>query len=80
MRTAAARAELPAFCKIHQVEFIDFSNGRQGKQLRRAFGCPLCVEKIRNDVRKAREAFKRDRRGKTRNYCVTEATGSGRRG
>jgi hypothetical protein len=56
MRSAAARAELPFVCLKHNVSFVQFRDPETG---RHSSGCPVCVEKIRNDVRKLRDAFRK---------------------
>jgi hypothetical protein len=75
MRSAAARAELPSVCLKHDAIFVQFRDPETG---RHSSGCPVCVEKIRNDVRKLRAGFRAGHR--SRGFrCVTDDTGKRRR-
>jgi hypothetical protein len=63
MRSAAARAELPAWCSIHNLFVKEYRNP-QGEF---TFGCPKCVEASKP---------KRRKRGRpSGRKCVVEATG-----
>lgn len=55
MRSAAARAELPAWCPKHNVAFVKFVFDRSHF----SFGCPVCVAARREDVRKVRATPRR---------------------
>ncbi len=61
------RVEFPVTCAVHGVPFIQFT-GEQGHY---SMGCPQCVERLRADVRRAKEIhrkwspFKRGRKRKT---------------
>ena len=75
MRSAAARAELPAHCEIHDRDFVRFSNGREF-----SFGCPVCVYIIREQVRKEREGFLALMQAGKRFKCVADDTGKRKAG
>jgi hypothetical protein len=47
----------PGICLIHKVEFVQFRYGLNGSS-----GCPICVAKIREQVRKARNQHRKGKR------------------